>query len=153
MARPGTFQKGNKFGKGGLKDPPGGRPTLQEQAKKESFKEALERLREEKALELAQAYYEMADGTKPETVTMRHLVDSVIPRSVDAASNPPAFPVAFIQFNHNTLQLHSEAVPTTVLAANGNDGQERADGVAPEEREGQDGPKFLDFKDVPGKRR
>jgi hypothetical protein len=72
------FQKGHKFAKGGKREG-AGRPTKEQAAEKESFRQALERKREELAEELANAYYDMALGTRDETATMRHVVDKVIP--------------------------------------------------------------------------
>jgi hypothetical protein len=57
----------------------GGPPTKEQLAERESFRQALERKREERAEELATAYYDMALGTRDETATMRHVVDKVIP--------------------------------------------------------------------------
>jgi hypothetical protein len=70
------FQTGNKLAKGGRRNPPGGRPTKEQAAEKESFRQALERKREERAEELAGAYYEMALA---DPATMRHAVDKVLP--------------------------------------------------------------------------
>jgi hypothetical protein len=54
----------------------GGRPTKEQAAEKESFRQALERKREAKAGILADKYYEMALN---DPATMRHLISQVIP--------------------------------------------------------------------------
>ena len=69
------FQKGHKLAKGGRREG-AGRPTREQAAEKESFRQALERKREAKAGILADKYYEMALN---DPATMRHLVDKVIP--------------------------------------------------------------------------
>jgi hypothetical protein len=72
------FEKGHKLAKGGARAGAGA-PTKEKMLQKESFRQALERMREEMAIELAVAYHDMALGKMNETATMRHLIDKVIP--------------------------------------------------------------------------
>ena len=51
---------------------------MEEASRRESFKEALERIREEEATALANKYYDMA---KDDPATMRHAIDKVIPNA------------------------------------------------------------------------
>jgi hypothetical protein len=80
------FEKGNKLAKGGLRNPPGGRPTKAQVAEKESLRQAIERKREERADEFAEAYLVMA---KDDPATMRHFIDKVLPHKVEVESNTP----------------------------------------------------------------
>lgn len=147
------FKVGNKVAKGGRR-PGAGRPTEDEKTWKESLKEEIEKQASAIVDKITGRYLQRALGKNGDKVLL-HLIDTAIPKAVDAASNPPAFPVAFVQFNYNSLQLPAQAVPATILASNGEigNGQERGNGLASEVGQGQDGPKFLDFKDVPGKHR
>jgi hypothetical protein len=77
------FEKGNKLARGGRRNPPGGRPTKQEQAAK---KEAAERARERLGAEVdavMDEYLRLAKGAKvkkgssPQTI--RHCAERWIP--------------------------------------------------------------------------
>ena len=70
------FQKGNKLSPGGKRGNKGGRPTREQQAKKQSFLEALIKERDKQAAKLAIRYFEMAQSDPP---TMRHAVDKIMP--------------------------------------------------------------------------
>jgi hypothetical protein len=70
------FPAGNKFAKGGLRDPPGGAPTNEEKAFKDLLKAAVhaEAIREVK--KLAKRY--IARGLKADKVLL-HVIDRAIP--------------------------------------------------------------------------
>ena len=79
MGRPGTFKKGNPGGPGGKREGAGDKTKEEKarlQAHKEGFKEALERIREERGGILAEHYYKMA---LKDLATLRHAVDKVLP--------------------------------------------------------------------------
>ena len=89
------------------------------------------------------------NGTEYDTfcydgATTRHFINKVLPDEQVEAQRP--ITINFIKFD-NTLQLHSSGVPGAILAGNGG-AQESVHGVASQERQGQVGVKFLDFKDV-----
>jgi hypothetical protein len=53
--------------------------------------------------------------------------------------------------NNDSAQLHAQGVPAAVLEGNGKRDQAGGEGVAEKKREGQNGLKFHNFSDVPGK--
>ena len=71
-------------GQGGRRNPPGGRPTKAQVAEKESLRQAIERKREERADEFAEAYLVMA---KDDPATMRHFIDKVLPHKIEVESH------------------------------------------------------------------
>jgi hypothetical protein len=56
------FEKGNKFGKGGRNDPPGGRPTLEQQEIKKAAKEIAQEYIEKHVKPIMEAYLGLAAG-------------------------------------------------------------------------------------------
>jgi len=128
----GHFQKGNKLGKGG-KRPGAGRPSNQEIAKRESLRQALERIREERASILSDKYFDMA---MEDPATMRHVVDKVMP-DLDATPPAPGI-IQFIQFNADSPLLPAKETPITIKQPASKENQLL-------EPQGQDGIKFLDF--------
>src|SRR5262249_49252179 len=99
------FQKGNKLSKGGTRGNKGGRPRNKKLAKRESSRQAFERIGEERASILSDKYFDMA---REAPATMRHVVDKVMP---DLDATPPARPVIqFIQFGSNPPQLPAKEV-------------------------------------------
>ena len=148
------FQKGHKLAPGGPR-PNAGRPTKEEAAEKLSFLQALNRERDRRALRLAKRYYDMAEQ---DPSTMRHAVDEV--RLKNVAAEPAAVIHQFIQFNtaaasnQNPLQLSATTVSAPVLVSDERGREEQGgEGLAPAQREGQDGPQFHSFSNVPAKRR
>jgi hypothetical protein len=142
MAR---YVKGQRQpGQGGRRNPPGGRPTKEQVAEKESFRQALERKREEMAEELASAYYDMV---LDDPATMRHCVDKVLPTLTEENIIAPPT-INFLQFasNQHPAQLPPREIPAPVPILVGNRRGEEAgrQGVA-------SALKFHDFSN--GKRR
>src|SRR5690348_4651911 len=137
------FQKGNKLGVGGNHG--GGRPTKEQQQHRETLREAIERLRDERAAEISATYFGMA-ATDP--ATMRHLIDKAIPDK--AALQPAGITVNVVQFDHNqhSISLHPQELPATVLAGNGERDHEGGEGMASEERQGQNRLEFRYSLDV-----
>ena len=151
------FQKGNTYGGKRLK---AGRPS---KIKQEIKKAAAEIAREyietnmepvlSNYLKLAKGYYDtrytesgfeyevfISDGP-----TTRHFIDKLLPDEQTDQTRP--IQIQFVQYN-NSVQLHAEGLPVTVLAGNGNGHQASVSGVASEKREGQDMLEFHDFEDV-----
>ena len=130
-------------GQGGRRNPPGGRPTKEQAAEKESFRQALERQREERAQELASAYY---DTALADPATLRHCVDKVLPTLTEENIIAPPI-INFLQFS--SPQLPPREIPAPVLVGNGakNGHQEGGQGVAPPAL------KFHNFSNGNGKRR
>ncbi len=141
------FQKDNPYG--GYREN-AGRPTIDEQIERITLLQALEREEERQALKLAKRYYQMAHE---DPATMRHVVDGK--RVKNGEQQPTAIIHQFIQFtnNQNPIQLPAEGVSTPVLVSDGRGEEEGGQGMASEERQGQDGLEFHTFANVPAKRR
>ena len=107
------FEKGNKLAEGGKRNPPGGRPTKAQAAEKESFRQALERQREERAQELASAYY---DTALADPATLRHCVDKVLPTLTEENIIAPPI-INFLIFSSS--QLPPREILAPVLVGNG----------------------------------
>jgi hypothetical protein len=135
------FKKGERLPNQGGKREGAGRPTKEQVAEKESFRQALERKREERAEELAGAYYDMALA---DPATMRHAVDKVLPSLTEENIIAPPI-INFLQFS--SPQLPSREISAPVLVDTGNGDQAGRQGAAPAVR-------FRDFSNnVPEKRR
>ena len=146
------FEKGNNLGIGGAK-PGAGRPSKSELIIRKTAAEKVKQILERKASILAKHYLTRALGEQGDRV-LCHAIDKLLPPVKNEQPDQSPRSAVFIQFNSNTSQLPSTTVSTTVLADDGN-GQDKecSDGMAPKIGQRQDGLKFLDFKDVPGKRR
>jgi hypothetical protein len=118
-----AFEKGNRAAKR-RKKKAGGRPTKAQAAEKESFRQALERKREERAEELAGAYYDMALA---DPATMRHAVDKVLPTLTEENIIAPPI-INFLQFS--SPKLPASGIPPPVLVGNGR-GEEAGVRVVP----------------------
>ena len=134
------FKRGNQEAKK-RKTRAGGPPTKEQVAEKESFRQALERKREERAEELAGAYYDMALA---DPATMRHAVDKVLPSLTEENIIAPPI-INFLQFS--SPQLPASGIPAPVLVGNGRGEEAGGKGVAPPAL------KFHNFSNVPGTRR
>jgi hypothetical protein len=137
------FEKGNKAAKGGRRNPPGGRPTKAQAVEKESFRQALERQREERAQELASAYY---DTALSDPATLRHCVDKVLPTLTEENIIAP-MTVTFLQFCRNSPQLSASGIPAPILVGDGKQEQSEREAAPPPPAK----LKFHDFSN--GKRR
>ena len=71
------FQKGNKLGKGGRKDPPGGRPTKEQAEQKRLEAETARAIIEKNAKKLAVRYVSRALANKADKVLM-HAIDKLV---------------------------------------------------------------------------
>jgi len=141
------FEPGNKLAKGGKREG-AGRPTNDQKEELLTLAQAIEREGQRRAARLAHRYYEMAEQ---DPATMRHVVDGTRVRN---AEQPAAIIHQFIQFtnNQNTLQLPAEAVSAAVLVSDERGQDTSSEGVASQERQGQDGLEFHSFTNVSRKR-
>src|SRR4029453_10151881 len=106
------FKRGNKEAKK-RKTRAVGPPTKEQVAEKESFRQALERQREERAQELASAYY---DTALADPATLRHCVDKVLPTLTEENIIAPPI-INFLQFS--SPKLPASGIPAPVLVGNG----------------------------------
>ena len=109
---------------------------------------------EANAARLANRYVVRALGKNGDKVLV-HAVDKLLPDEQTQFARPVQF--NFVTFTGNgaragghTVQLQAEDVSSAVLAGNGNGHEKSREGMAQAERQGQNGFKFHDFKDVPG---
>ena len=146
------FEKGNNLGIGGAK-PGAGRPSKSELIIRKTAAEKVKQILERKASILAKHYLTRALGEQGDRV-LCHAIDKLLPPVKNDSTDQSPRPAVFVQFNNYPSQLPTQTVSATVLADDGN-GQDKecGDGVASKIGQGQDGLKFLDFKDVPRKRR
>src|SRR5690349_24250444 len=138
------FQPGNKLARGG-KRPGAGHPTKERVIARETLREAIERLRDERAAEISATYFGMAAS---DPATMRHLIDKAIPDK--AALQPAGITVNVVQFDHNqhSISLHTQELPAPVLAGNGERDNAGGEDMASEERQGQNRLEFRYSLDV-----
>ena len=94
---------------------------------------------------------------KVDAATIRHAIDKLLPDEQPATIQPTAVSFQFVQFgssNQNPLQLSATTVSAPVLVSDERGGEEPGrEGLASSQREGQDGPQFHSFSNVPAKRR
>jgi hypothetical protein len=159
-------------GQGGRRNPPGGRPTKEQQEIKkqaaeiaeESKKQAAEIAREfidTHVQQFLDSYLNLGTGKVIERLdkdgnvvklvmldpaTVRHAIDKILPDEQMELTRPMV--VQFLQFarNHDPAQLPADELPAPILVGNGNGDQAGRQGVAPTLR-------FHDFSTVPDKRR
>lgn len=143
---PWQFQPGHKLAKGG-KRPGAGRPSKGKKAAAQIVREIIEG----NAQRLATQYIKRALDKYGDRV-LCHAIDKLLPDNQVAA--PPAIIHQFIQFssNQNTLQLPAEAVSAPVLVSDERGQDTGSEGVASEERQGQNGLEFHSFTNVSRKR-
>ena len=72
------FEKGNKLGKGGRQDPPGGRPTNEEREFRARLKEAVDKELQKREEKLAKRYI---DAAMKDNKVLMHLMDTSIPKA------------------------------------------------------------------------
>jgi hypothetical protein len=158
------FQKGHSYG--GAKPGAGRKPKKEleiKQAAAEIAKGFIEKNIKpvlDNYLRLANGWLETRyseNGTEYDTFvydgpTTRHFVDKVLPNVEKQAPLGTVINVNFVQFQNNQhpAQLQAKDVSAAVLAIDGNGHQASGQGVASQERQGQNGLKFHDFQDVPG---
>jgi hypothetical protein len=138
------FEKGHKLAPGGRREG-AGRPTKDAEAIKEAFIKKYWEKVGKKHEELLVKYFNSDDAP-------RDVIKKIIPDAKDPEQTAPTFITNFIQFNNNPLQLPAEDLPTAILVGNGKGDKESCESVASEIRQGQNGLKFHNFTDVPGKR-
>jgi hypothetical protein len=155
------FDKGNKAAKGGRRNPPGGRPTKEQQEIKKQAAEVAREFIETHVQKFLDSYLDLAAGKVIERLdkdgnvvklvmldpaTVRHAIDKILPDDQMELTRPMV--VQFLQFarNHNPEQLPAEELPVPILVGNGNGDQAGRQGVAPALR-------FHDFSNAPRKRR
>lgn len=139
---PFTSETARKYG--GRKPGAGRKPKAVVEAEK-TARQLVRDCLEKNAEELAGHYMRRAFGKNADRV-LCHAIDKILPD--EQVNIPPAITINFVRFD-NTVQLHAAPVSSPVLAGNGRGHQAGDQGLASSERQGQDGLKFLDFKDVP----
>jgi hypothetical protein len=155
------FQKGNKLAKGGKRNPPGGRPTKEQQEIKKAAAEIAKEFLETHVQGFLDSYLDLGTGKVIERLdkngtvvklvmldpaTVRHAIDKILPDDQMELTRPMV--VQFLQFarNHNPAHLPAEELPAPILVgSNGNGDEAGGQGAAP-------ALKFHDFSNV-GKRR
>jgi len=142
------FEKGHKPLVFGGKREGAGRPSAKELRETIKACDKARRRLEENVDKIMGSYLRFVHD---DPATARHAVDKILPDEqfqpiIDAPS------IHFIQFNHNPTQLSAEGLSGAVLVSNGNGHQERGEGVASEERQGQNRPEFHSFAHVSRKR-
>lgn len=152
--KPWQFQPGHKLAPGGKREG-SGRPSTREL---KEIAKAADRARaklEAAFSRITEQYIRLA--TKEDAPTTRHAMENyVLPVDKYGEQQPGSTTYQFVQFNshHHTAQLPAEGLPSAVLVGDGRAGEEAGGEVlAPQKRQGQDGPKFHSFAHVPRKRR
>jgi hypothetical protein len=133
------FQKGHKLAKGGLRNPPGGRPSTREL---KEIARAADRAREkleQKFEAITDCYTDLATDREHEATTRHAMENYVLPVSKEDGEARP-LRITFLQFTNNPAP--AAGIPAPILVGNGN--QESSQGAAPALR-------FHDFSN--GKRR
>jgi hypothetical protein len=159
------FEKNNKAAKGGLRNPPGGRPTKEQaEIKKEAAQIAKEFI-ETHVQGFLDSYLDLGTGKLIEQknkagktvkvkfipadpATVRHAIDKILPDEQMELTRPLV--VTFLQFarNHDSAQpLPASGIPAPILVGNGNGDEAGRQGAAPPAL------RFQDFSKVPGTRR
>ena len=133
------FEKGNKLATGG-KRVGAGRPAKGKLAASQIVRSIIEGRAEALGLRFAQR----ALGKNADRVLCK-AIDKLLPDELQTFQ--PVFNLTFVRFD-NTVQLPPEKLPITVLASDGNGDKASGEGVASEKRQGQNGLKFHNFKDV-----
>jgi hypothetical protein len=154
------FQTGNKLAKGGKRNPPGGRPTKEQQEIKKEAAQIAREFFETHVQGFLDSYLDLGTGKVIERLdkdgnivklvmldpaTVRHAIDKILPDEQMELTRPMV--VQFLQFarNHNPAQLPAEELPAPILVgSNGNEDEAGRQGAAPT-------LKFHDFSN--GKRR
>lgn len=145
------FQKGHKFSPGGKIGNKGGRLSKAKIFRRELEREAFIRAAFRDGAEVGRHYRKQALEDNSVLKDYRAAMIGKDDGGIDEQSRP----VYFIQFNalNSPVQLPAERLSNPILVSDGNRHQERGEGLASEERKGQDGPQFHSFAHVPGKRR
>ena len=158
----GQFVNGNKAGKGGKRRGAGRKSKEVVQIKKAAAEVAREYI-EASVKPVISTYFQLAHGRlvnkwhegqivgqefEADPATTRHFIDKLLPDEQADSQRP--LQINFVQFDGYSLPLSPARLPVTILAGNGNGHQTRIESLASPEREGQDGLKFHDFKNVPG---
>ena len=147
MARPGTFELGNKAALGNHNS---GRPTKTEAAIKQAFIKAYWKGVNKRAKGFLAKFFD--DEATPREI-VKQLIPYARPLVEDEQTQPR--PIQFIQFTaiNNTVQLPTKELPDTVLVGDGRGEEAGSEGMASEKRQGHNRPEFHSFSHVGGKRR
>src|SRR4030095_9546927 len=127
------FKKGNKLGRHGRQNPPGGRPTkIQAEIKKAATEIAREFI-EDHVQDFLDSYLDLGKGKVIERLdkdgkivklvmldpaTVRHAIDKILPD--EEMQSPPVYQINFLRFGDNhPAQPSPEDITITPLAGNG----------------------------------
>lgn len=128
------FKPGNKIAPGGRR-PGAGRKTAEQIAAKESLREAIARLRQEYALDIASWYVHQA---KKDSATMRHLVDFDKPPETRHDIGPLTINLISYNGHNDTAPVQAVAVSAPILAGDAVGQEEGGTVLASPERQRQD---------------
>jgi hypothetical protein len=136
-------------GQGGRRNPPGGRPTNEQQELKKAAAEIAREFIETHVQGFLDSYLDLGTGKLIEQknkagktvkvkfipadpATVRHAIDKILPDEQMELTRPMV--VQFLQFarNHNPAQLPAEELPAPILVgSNGNGDEAGRQGAAP----------------------
>ena len=127
------FQKGNKAAKGGRRNPPGGRPTKEQQEIKKEAAQIAKEFIETHVQGFLDSYLDLGTGKVIERLdkdgnvvklvmldpaTVRHAIDKILPD--EQMESPPVYQINFLRFGDNhPAQPSPEDITITPLAGNG----------------------------------
>src|SRR4029453_6860639 len=156
------FQKGNKAGQGGLRNPPGGRPTKEQQEIKKAAAEIARDYIERSVKPVMHTYFQLAHGRlvnkwhegqiagqefEAAPATTRHCVNKILPAEQMESAQP--IQINFIQFGRDR-SFGKDPVSVTAAAPYQ---LPPPPPTAEEKTEHPQGINFRDFSDVHRRRR
>ena len=125
------FQKGHKLAKGGLRNPPGGRPSTREL---KEIARAADRARaklEKKFVAITDCYTDLATDREHEATTRHAMENYVLPVEKEGGEARPMV-VTFLQFGRSPAQpLPTPGIPAPILVGEGRGGEESSQSLAP----------------------
>ena len=156
------FEKGNKLAKGGRRNPPGGRPTKEQQEIKKAAAEIARGFIETNVQKFLDSYIRLSTGKFIDPATVRHAIDKILPDEQMQHAQP--LQIIFQDFARAARsQLPPKDIPITVSRNAGGDQKSlaphRANDLLPapeaEEKTELKDPqvKFHEFASGNGKRR
>jgi hypothetical protein len=114
------FQKGNKLAKGGKRNPPGGRPTKEQQEIKKAAAEIAREFIETNVQKFLDSYIRLSTGKFIDPATVRHAIDKILPDEQMQYAQP--LEIIFQDFARAApSQLPPKDIPITVSRNAGGD--------------------------------